>query len=75
MRLINVGLRGMTLVSKFLLIFFLAVFLEPQELGLYGLIIATIGYSLYPLGSDFYAFTTRELLKRDRKEWGGLIKD
>ncbi|MGE6659755.1 lipopolysaccharide biosynthesis protein [Pseudomonas sp. NPDC077408] len=74
-RLINVALRGMTLVSKFLLIFFLARLLEPAELGLYGLLTATISYALYLLGFDFYAFTTRELLKRERSEWGGLLKD
>lgn len=74
-RLINVALRGMTLASKFLLIFFLARFLDPAELGLYGLLTATIGYALYLLGFDFYAFTTRELLKRERSDWGGLLKD
>jgi O-antigen/teichoic acid export membrane protein len=74
-RLANVALRGMTLASKFLLIFFLARFLEPAALGLYGLLVATIGYSLYLLGLDFYTFTTREVLKRERNEWGGLLKD
>ncbi|MCO6055367.1 oligosaccharide flippase family protein [Pseudomonas sp. MOB-449] len=74
-RLINIALRGMTLLSKFLLIFFLAKFLEPAELGLYGLFTATIGYALYLLGLDFYTFTTREILKRERDEWGGLLKD
>jgi len=73
-RLLNVTLRGITLASKFLLIFFLARFLEPAELGLYGLITATIGYALYLLGFDFYAFTTRELIKRERSQWGGLLK-
>lgn len=73
-RLLNVALRGITLASKFLLIFFLARFLEPAELGLYGLIAATIGYALYLLGFDFYAFTTRELIKRERSQWGGLLK-
>lgn len=65
----------MTLASRFLLIFFLARFLEPVQLGLYGLFAATIGYALYLLGFDFYTFTTREILKRERKEWGGLLKD
>lgn len=74
-RLINIALRGTTLASKFLLIFFLAKFLEPKELGLYGLLTVTIGYALYLLGFDFYTFTTREILKRKRHEWGGLIKD
>lgn len=74
-RLANIALRGMTLASKFLLIFFLARFLEPAELGLYGLLVVTIGYALYLLGLDFYTFTTREILKRERGEWGGLLKD
>lgn len=74
-RLANVALRGMTLVSKFALVFFLARFLEPRDLGLYGLMAATIGYSIYLLGFDFYTFTTREILKRKQGEWGGIIKD
>jgi O-antigen/teichoic acid export membrane protein len=74
-RLVNIALRGMTLGSKFLLIFFLARFLTPAELGLYGLLAATIGYALYLLGLDFYTYTTRELLKRPREQWGGLLKD
>ena len=74
-RFINIALRGITLASKFLLIFFLAKFLEPKELGLYGLLTVTISYALYLLGFDFYTYTTREILKRERSEWGGLIKD
>lgn len=73
-RLLSVALRGATLVSKFMLIFFLARFLEPAELGVYGLLVATIGYALYLLGFDFYSFTTRELLRCERSEWGGVLK-
>lgn len=43
-------------------------------MGLYGLFTATIGYSGYLLGLDFYTFTTREVLKRERSEWGALLK-
>lgn len=74
-RMLNIALRAATLASRFLLIFFLARFLAPAQLGLYGLLTATIGYSLYLLGFDFYTFTTREVLKRERQEWGGLLKD
>lgn len=73
-RLLNLALRGMTLAAKFLLILFLARFLEPSELGLYGLLVAAIGYALYMLGLDFYTYTTRELLKHDRAQWGGMLK-
>lgn len=65
----------MTLVSKFMLIFLLARFLDPADLGLYGLLVVTISYSLYLLGLDFYIFTTREILKHEPIEWGGLLKN
>ncbi|WP_315337190.1 hypothetical protein [Pseudomonas grimontii] len=74
MKLSNIAIRGLTLVSKFLLVFFLARFLEPAELGVYGLLAATVGYSLYFLGFDFYNYSTRELLKRERQDWGALLK-
>jgi O-antigen/teichoic acid export membrane protein len=73
-RLLSIALRGATLASRLLLIFFLARFLEPAQLGLYGLLTATVGYALYLVGFDFYTFTTREVLKRERAEWGGLLK-
>jgi O-antigen/teichoic acid export membrane protein len=74
-RLANIGLRGVTLVSKFLLIFLLARFLEPSEVGLYGLVAVTIGYSLFLLGFDFYTYTTREIIKHDKSQWGGFLKN
>jgi len=74
-RLANLALRGLTLVSKFLLLFFLAKFLEPDEVGLYGLIAATIGYALYALGLEFYNFSTREIIGKDSRLWLGMIRD
>lgn len=74
-RAVNVCLRAATLGCKFLLIFVLARLLEPAEVGLYGLIVATIGYALYLLGFDFYTFTTREILRLPASAWGGLLKD
>ncbi|WP_207390851.1 lipopolysaccharide biosynthesis protein [Phytopseudomonas dryadis] len=73
-RVSNIGLRGATLLSKFALVFFLASFLEPEDLGLYGLLVVAIGYSLYLLGFDFYVFTTRELIGTARAAWGCLLK-
>jgi len=73
-QLTNIGIRGATLLSKFLLVFFLARFLQPAELGVYGLLAASVGYSLYLVGFDFYTYSTRELLKRNRVEWGGVLK-
>lgn len=74
-RSLNLGLRSVTLASRFILIFFLARFLEPSELGLYGLVVATIAYALFFLGLDFYTYTTRELISLDVSEWGKIIKN
>lgn len=74
-RLSNIALRVATLVSKFVLIFFLARFLEPEEVGLYGLLAAAIAYALYLVGLDFYTYSTREILRVDRDQWGGLLRN
>lgn len=74
-RLFNVAIRGATLVSRFLLVFFLAKFLSPADLGTYGLFAAAIGYALYPIGLDFYVFTTREIISLPKTAWGGLLKE
>lgn len=71
----NIVLRGATLASRFLFIFFLARFIAPSSMGLYGLFTATVGYSLYLLGLDFYTHSTREIIKKDKKEWGAILKN
>lgn len=72
-KVLNVGLRGLTLVVRFALIFMLAFYLPPAEVGLYGLVVATVSYSLYFVGFDFYTFSTRDLLGRSRSEWAPLL--
>ncbi|OQW88226.1 MAG: hypothetical protein BWK72_10335 [Rhodoferax ferrireducens] len=74
-RLTNIALRGMTLGSRFVLIFILAKLLEPAEVGLYGLLAATIAYVMMSLGFDFYSYATRELINTDRKNWLALLRD
>jgi O-antigen/teichoic acid export membrane protein len=74
-RIANLGLRSLTLASRFLLLFLLARLLEPAEVGLYGLVAATIGYALFLVGFDFYIYTTREVIGHDRSHWGALLKN
>jgi len=73
-RLLNVGLRGMALVSRFVLLFFLARFLAPAEVGLFGLFLATLAFSVLIVGGDFYTFSHRELLSRPKSEWAFVIE-
>lgn len=74
-RALNISLRGVTLASRFLFIFFVAKYLNPSDLGLYGIFTATVGYALYFVGLDFYVYTTREILKNGRDKWGGYLKN
>lgn len=74
-RFINVSLRGITLGSKFVLIFLLAKLLEPAEVGLYGLLTVTIAYVLMAVGFDFYTYSTREMLNTERSKWMGMLRD
>lgn len=73
--MVNVSLRGITLVTKFILVFTLARFLEPAELGLYGLVFAATTYALYAAGFDFYKFANRELITTGREGWFRLFRD
>lgn len=74
-RILNISLRGVTLASRFLFIFFLAKYLAPEDLGLYGIFTATVGYALYFVGLDFYVYTTREILKSEKSQWGAFLKN
>ena len=73
-RLINVGLHGATLCTRFLLIFFLAKYLDPASVGYYGLFTAAVGYSMYFVGLDFYTYLTREVIKYPVEQRGQLVK-
>lgn len=72
-RFLNIGLRSITLGSKFLLIFFLAKFLEPSDLGIYGLFVAAIGYGIYLIGFEFYTYSMRELIGAKRHDRAQII--
>lgn len=74
-RLLNLGLRALTLVSKFVLIFILAKFLGAAEVGLYGLIAATIGYCLFAIGLEFYTYSMRELIASPLDEQSAILRD
>lgn len=74
-RLTNVVLRCLTLGSKFFLFFFLAKYLSPSELGVYGLIVASISYSLLVIGFDFYTFSNRDLIKTEKIYWAAKLRD
>jgi len=73
-RLLNLGMQGATLGTRFLFIFFLVKYLDPASVGYYGLFAAAVGYSLYFVGLDFYTYATREILKAPNEQRGRLLK-
>lgn len=73
-RILNVALRGLSMGSRLILIFALAKFLTPAELGLFGLMLATVSYSVLVVGADYYTFSQRELLARPPEKWSVVIQ-
>ncbi len=73
-RAVNIILRVATLGARFVFIFFLAKYLDPASLGYYGIFAATIGYSIYIVGLDFYAYVSREIIKTSVENRGRLLK-
>ena len=61
-RVINVFLRGFTMFSKLILIFFLIELFEPKDVGLWGMFVATVATSALIIGGDYYSFSNRELI-------------
>ena len=73
-RLFPVGLRLTTLVARFLLIFFLARLLPVEEVGLYGLFLATISFTVFIFGFDFYTYSTRQVLRSEASKWRTFLR-
>lgn len=73
-RLLNITLRALAMGSRLVLIFALASFLEPGELGLFGLILATVSFGVLIIGGDYYTYAHRELLARPLEKWSFVIQ-
>ncbi|MFB9985616.1 lipopolysaccharide biosynthesis protein [Mesorhizobium kowhaii] len=73
-RLLNIGLRFGTLLTRFLFVFFLARYIDPTSVGYYGLFTATVSYGLYMVGLDFYVFLSREILQVSDEQRGAMLK-
>ena len=57
----NSALRAATIATKSALIFALAAWLEPEELGHYGLIAAIVALTNTIYGLDFHTFVVRDI--------------
>ena len=68
-------LRGITLISKFILLLFIARYLTPADLGVWGLMNMTLGIGVLFLGMDFHAFNTREILAVEQLSFVPYLRD
>ena len=73
-RFANITLRGLSMGSKLVLIFGVAKLLEPTEVGLFGLMVATVAFSVLMVGADYYTYAQRELLARPAEGWSFVIQ-
>lgn len=62
------------MASRFALIFSVAKLLSPEEVGLFGLMLATVSLSVLILGADYYTYAQRELLARPTEQWSFVIQ-
>src|SRR5690606_26426463 len=67
-------LRIFTLGMRFLLVFFLARFLPVEDVGLYGLLFATISFVVFIFGFDFYTYATRQLIRAEDLSKRSMLK-
>lgn len=73
-RLANIGLRALSMGSKFALVIILARVLLPSEIGFYGLFSATIGFCVLVIGGDYYTYSQRELLGQEKSRWSFILQ-
>jgi len=73
-RTLNVLMRLLAMGSRFALIFIIAKFLEPADVGLYGIFFATVGFGILVIGGDYYTYSQRELMSLPRERWSFIIQ-
>ncbi|EEQ6630935.1 O145 family O-antigen flippase, partial [Escherichia coli] len=71
----SVGLRGITLLTKFIFIVLLARLLPSTDLGVYGLINAAVGYGIFVVGFEFYTYSTREIINSQKNRLFFILKN
>ncbi|ARU26810.1 hypothetical protein [Cellvibrio sp. PSBB006] len=74
-RILSAGLKLGGLAGKLVLIFFMANFLAPEAVGLYGLVLATVTFMTYVVGFDYYKYSTREVITCEVSERFPVIRD
>lgn len=72
---VNLGIRGATLIGKFLLVYFLADQLTVEQNGVWGIFTTSIALSLYVVGLDFYTYSSRRILDFKEEDRSPMLRD
>ena len=72
-RMLNLGLRSLSMGGRFLLILSIAKLLAAEEVGMFGLLGTGIGFSVLLLGLDFYGYANRELLATPQDQYARIL--
>lgn len=73
---LTTALRLATIASKAILLVYLARYLEPDELGQYGLLAATVNYAVLAFGLEYHFYNTRQILQQsDQKAQALCIRN
>ena len=70
-----IGIRGIGLVAKFLLVLCLVRYFQPSEMGLYGIMAAMVAYALFFLGMEYYNYASRTLVDARPAAQAIIIRD
>lgn len=65
---LNLVFRALSIISKFLLILYVAKYQGTDNLGIYGIFNTSVLLGIQFIGLDFYVFNTRELLREPRQQ-------
>jgi O-antigen/teichoic acid export membrane protein len=71
----NAGLRALTLGSKFLLVVALARFLAPSDVGVYGLMVSAVAFTVFTLGLEYHYYTLRALISARPGQQPPILRD
>ena len=71
---LNLTIRALTMMCKFLLVIFLAKILSPSQIGLFGLFSATLVFCQLIIGGEFYTYSQRELIFAGKKNYSFVLQ-
>jgi O-antigen/teichoic acid export membrane protein len=72
-RVLNGGLRMVTLIGRFAVVMFMADMLPADQVGVFGIISAIVTFGVYIVGLDYWSYANRELAKRVGDATGDIL--